>query len=199
MTLRWDQRSRVSTYTQSWVTNTDPDFGAFESIATTTVGSGGQATITFSSIPQTYKHLQVRAIARTDRASTFDGGYVQFNSDTTLSNYTLHILSGTGSAATSEGYSTASGAGLQTPTTGGDTILANTFGLFVMDILDYANTNKYKTLRNLNGADRNGTGSIILLSNLWQSSSAITTLSFTSFSASNFAQFTQFALYGIKG
>ena len=48
MTLRYDSRSRVSTYTQSWVSNADPDFGAYESIATTTVGAGGQTTITLS-------------------------------------------------------------------------------------------------------------------------------------------------------
>jgi hypothetical protein len=37
---------------------------SYESIATTTVGSGGSATVTFSSIPATYKHLQVRTLIR---------------------------------------------------------------------------------------------------------------------------------------
>jgi hypothetical protein len=152
--------------------------GDFESIATVTVGAGGQATVTFSSIPSTYKHLQIRVIARTDRASTFDGGYVQFNSDTTLSNYTLHVLSGTGSAAVSEGYSTTGGTGLQTPTTGGDTILANTFGFFVMDILDYANTSKYKTIRSIGGFEDNTNARIQLLSGAWLNTAAITSITF---------------------
>ena len=61
MTLRYDSRSRVSTYTQTWVSNADPDFGAFESIATTLVSSA-VSSVTFSSIPQTYKHLQIRSL-----------------------------------------------------------------------------------------------------------------------------------------
>ena len=198
MTLRYDTRSRVSTYTQSWVSNADPDFGVFESIATTTLSSS-TASVTFGSIPQTYKHLQIRGIARTDRASTFDGGYVQFNSDTTLSNYTLHILSGTGSAATSEGYSTASGAGLQTPTTGGNTILANTFGSFVMDILDYANTNKYKTIRSIGGFEDNTNARIQLLSGAWLNTAAITSITLDVIQGTNYKQYSSFALYGIKG
>jgi hypothetical protein len=171
--------------------------GDYESIATTTVESGGQATITFNSIPQNFKHLQVRVLAR-DVSATNDITSIKLtiNSDTS-STYTRHILYADGSGF-SPGYNATTGfcyAGGVVQ--GGST--ANIFAVNVIDILDYANTNKYKTLRNLNGADRNGSGSIILLSNLWQSSSAITTLSFTSFSASNFAQYTQFALYGIKG
>jgi hypothetical protein len=172
--------------------------GSYESIASETVGSGGQATITFSSIPATFKHLQIRAIARTDRAGTFDGGYVQFNSDTTLSNYTLHILSGTGSAATSEGYSTTSGAGLQTPTTGGNTMLANTFGSFVMDILDYANTSKYKTIRSIGGFEDNTSARIQLVSGAWLNTAAITSITLDVVQGTNYKEYSSFALYGIK-
>jgi hypothetical protein len=57
--------------------------GDYQSIETVTVGSGGQATITFASIPATFKHLQIRAIGRTDRASTLDGFRIQFNNITT--------------------------------------------------------------------------------------------------------------------
>ena len=61
MTLRWDTRSRVSTGVQSWMygVTTDPDYGAYESIGTTVITSD-TASVTFSSIPQTYKHLQLR-------------------------------------------------------------------------------------------------------------------------------------------
>lgn len=38
-----------------WSPSTD-----YDSIATTTVGAGGAASITFSSIPSTYQHLQIR-------------------------------------------------------------------------------------------------------------------------------------------
>jgi hypothetical protein len=33
---------------------------SYESIETVTVGSGGSATVTFSSIPATYTHLQIK-------------------------------------------------------------------------------------------------------------------------------------------
>ena len=73
--------------------------GDFESIATTTVGSGGTGTITFSDIPQTYKHLQIRAFGQSNRASvSFDGAKMKINGDAT-SNYSNHGLTGTGSAA----------------------------------------------------------------------------------------------------
>jgi hypothetical protein len=67
-----------------------------------------------------------------------------------------------------------------------------------MDILDYANTNKYKTTRTLIGRDRNGAGIMLFHSGLYQSTNAITSLKFFP-STGNFAQYTQFALYGIKG
>ncbi len=73
--------------------------GAYDSIATTTVGSGGTASVTFSSISQTYTHLQIRWLMRSNRASgTNDGLQVRFNSDTG-SNYSNHLLYGDGSGA----------------------------------------------------------------------------------------------------
>lgn len=169
---------------------------SFESIATVTVGSGGQANVEFTSIPSTYKHLQVRYIARTVRGEAADDLHLQFNSDTG-SNYSYHYLQGTGSAATA-------GAGSSTtvmliPTAPGNTATSNTFGAGVVDILDYANTNKYKTMRALGGDDRNGAGEILLESGSWRNTNAITTLTFKAASASNFAQYSTFALYGIKG
>jgi hypothetical protein len=68
-----------------------------------------------------------------------------------------------------------------------------------MDILDYANTSKNKTIRMLSGNDRNGSGDIILISGLWASTSAINQIDLRLESAANFAQYSQFALYGIKG
>ena len=164
---------------------------SYESIATVTVGSGGQSTITFSSIPSTYKHLQIRAIAKS--AGAFTQGRVKVNSDTS-SVYTLHQLTGNGSTATSNGYANEAGP-VTIPIRMPDT--ANIFGVIVMDILDYQNTSKFKTIRTLGGADLNGSGSMILSSNLFRSTSAISQLDFDG-NGENFAQYSQFALYGIK-
>ena len=190
MTLRYDTRSRVSTYTQSWVANADPDFGVFESIATTTLSTSA-ASVTFSSIAGTYKHLQLRITAG-NSVSAYMGMVV--NSDTG-SNYAFHRLSGDG--ATADANASTSRADMILTGAGGMATTANVFGGFIVDILDYANTNKYKTVRCLNGYDANGSGSMNLSSNVWLNTAAITSLTLSS--TSNFRQYSSFALYGIKG
>ena len=192
MTLRYDTRSRVSTYTQSWVANADPDFGVFESIATTTIGATAQSTITFSSIAGTYKHLQVRGAIRSDAGSNNWDLNIRMNSDTG-SNYARHSMRGEGSAYSSEGQSSQTLMWLDRITSG----TANVFSGVVIDFLDYANVNKYKTIRGLGGADYNGSGLLSFNSGLWMSSSAVTSLTFT-LSSGNFTQYSQLALYGIK-
>jgi len=170
---------------------------SYESIATTTVGSGGSATVTFSSIPATYTHLQIRGIARSLEANTgVDVPYVKFNSDSG-SNYSWHQIDGNGSTASA-------GNGLsQTFMRGGfialNNELANTFGAVIIDILDYANTNKYKTIRSLSGTNYNNTsGAVGFFSGSWRNTNAITTITLQA-SVANLAQYSQFALYGIKG
>jgi hypothetical protein len=78
--------------------------------------------------------------------------------------------------------------------------VANMFSASIVDILDYANTSKYKTIRVLAGADvNNQTGTTFgLSSGSWRSTSAVTSITIGT-SGFNFAQYTQFALYGIKG
>ena len=164
----------------------------FYQIATTTLGSA-TSSVTFSSIPGTFTHLQIRAIARATSAVSDLDIIVQFNSDT-ASNYSSHQLYGDGSSA-------ASGHFLGTYmtlfyTTAGNA-LANNFGSAVIDILDYANTNKYKTARSLSGLDNNGNGYALLRSGNWRSTSAITSITL-SVSSGNIAQYSSFALYGVK-
>jgi len=169
---------------------------SFESIATYSVGSGGSSSIEFTSIPATYSHLQVRVIARGTNASSSIYQKIQFNSDTS-SVYADHYLLG-------DGASTSAGASVNAAFIGvGSTTAANAtasiFGSIIIDILDYANTNKFKTIRNLEGFDVNGSGGMVALtSGLWRSTSAVTSIKFTP-SAGNFAQYSSFALYGIPG
>jgi hypothetical protein len=172
------------------------DAGDFESIATTTVGSGGSSTITFSSIPSTYKHLQIRCLAKTDRADTDDVILMQFNSDT-AANYSWHYIRGNGTVASSSGVANASNISINYGTTG-DSGATNIFAGSVIDILDYENTNKYKTVRTLNGLDLNGSGYIYLASGNWRSTSAISSIVLNRQYGTNFKQYSQFALYGIR-
>jgi hypothetical protein len=169
---------------------------AYESIATVTVGSGGAANVEFTSIPATYTHLQIRLIGRSDRAANLDSLRLQANSDT-ASNYAEHGLYGDGASAgafagTSQTY-------MQFYRIAGANAGANIFGAIYIDILDYANTNKFKTARSIGGADNNGSGEIYLMSGLWRSTSAITSLKLLPGVGTNFTQYSQFALYGIKG
>ena len=170
--------------------------GDFESIATVSVGGGGAANIEFTSIPATYAHLQLRGIARSERAATQDFWRIQFNSDT-ASNYSNHALVGDGASTSTVAEANAAYAAIFFSSAASTT--ASVFSGSVFDILDYANTNKYKTLRGLSGMDSNGAGRIQLWSGNWRNTNAITSLKLTSDNSANFAQYSSFALYGIKG
>jgi hypothetical protein len=168
---------------------------SFESIATVTVGSGGASNVEFTSIPGTYTHLQIRVTSLSDVDTSAGGAniHLQCNSDTG-SNYAWHELYGTGASASA-------GAGTsQTYIKTGYTADNDTYytGASVIDILDYANTNKYKTVRALAGSDINGSGGYILFrSGVWMNTNAITSIKLTNQSG-NLKQYSSFALYGIK-
>jgi hypothetical protein len=170
--------------------------GTFESISTVTV-SGTQSSITFTSIPSTYKHLQIRSVARDDQ-SVNSIGYTRMtvNSDTGT-NYNGHALYANGSTVSAINW--AAGANMIIGREAGSTLLASTFGANIIDILDYASTSKYKTVRSLSGIDANGSGDIFFQSGLWLNTAAINAISFTAQGGSNFVTGTKFALYGIKG
>lgn len=175
---------------------TPPVTNSYESLQTVTVSSGGASSISFTSIPSTYKHLQIRAITRESLGSTLGGMYIQLNSDTG-SNYAWHRLYGDG-ASTFAGASTSTTAelGAIIATTAGT---SNVFSASVIDILDYQNGNKYKTMRSLTGLDYNGSGYVGLHSGLWQNTAAVTSITINPDSGQNWQQYSSFALYGIKG
>jgi hypothetical protein len=75
---------------------------------------------------------------------------------------------------------------------------ANIFGVGISDILDYANTNKHKTIRSISGHDQNGSGFVFLFSANWRNTNAITSIKLFP-AAGSFAQNSTIALYGIKG
>jgi len=176
--------------------------GDFESIATVTVGAGGSSSITFSSIPSTYAHLQIRALGRSTRATTNDSVAARFNSDTTGYGTTGHVLYGNGASVfASSDWISGSSNYAYIGEVCGDNAGTDIFGVFVTDILDYANTNKYKTVRLLGGNDRNGGGTYVNASvNLWRSTSAINQIRLYNYAGSTvyFTSGSVFSLYGIK-
>jgi hypothetical protein len=180
-----------------------PQVGDFESIQTVTVGAVPAASISFTSIPSTYKHLQIRAISRDNRPSTWiDSCYISFNGDTTGGNYYYHQIVGDGTSANSYNGAGATGFGVPNGLTSA-TNVTSSFSANVIDILDYANTNKNKTLRTLVGIENNTSGTIRLMSALWLNTAAITSITIVNDGGSVpanalFQQYTSFALYGIK-
>ena len=170
---------------------------SYESIATVSVGSGGATSAEFTSIPQTYAHLQIRAITRSTRAIQSQYVGLQINNDTG-SNYKVHILEGNGAAASSLVDGTTDKA--QVGYAAGANASSNIFGVSVIDILDYTSTNKNKTLRGLCGIDVNGaTGYANLHSGLYFATPAAITSIKLLCNDGNLAQYSHFALYGIKG
>lgn len=165
------------------------DTGAMYPLQVVSVGPSGASSITFSNIPSTYKHLQIRGISFP--VSGPDGLCARINGDSGT-NYTYHEIYGTGSATGTQ-FETGKTAILELGGSSSSTIP----GAIVMDILDYANTNKYKTIRTLAGTDANGSGTVRLVSNLWLNTNAITSINLYG-TSSNLAQGSQFALYAIK-
>lgn len=170
---------------------------SFDSIATQTVGAGGAASVEFTNIPSTYKHLQIRGIGRsTYNLNASTALLVQLNGNATVGNYATHLLDGSGAAASAYG---ASGDWIQTSISNA-TASANIFGAFIIDILDYTDTNKYKTVRMLGGNDNNGSGNIRFSSGaLYSNTNAVTSIKLLSGASSNLTQYSHFALYGVKG
>ena len=174
--------------------------GDFESIATVTVGSGGAAEIEFTSIPSTYQHLQIRGIARHGTAASTTDVLLRLNGDTG-SNYAFHRLFGDGSSAGADGYASQSSGGSVLGIVPASGALASAFGVFVIDILDYANTSKNTTLRWFHGLELNAnntTGRVGMSSNLWANTNAVTSIKLYPGSAYSFVQHSTAALYGIK-
>lgn len=171
---------------------------SYESIATTTVGSGGSSSVSFTSIPGTYTHLQVRFIAAASGSpADIRNLYMRFNDDSTSGNYKGHFLLGTGASTL------AGGTDADNINVAGNTPVAysNIFNAGVVDVLDYANTNKYKTARSLNGMNNNSTSNdrLGIHSGFWMNTNAITKITFSLEASANFLQYSSFALYGIKG
>lgn len=183
---------------------------SFESIATTTVGSGGESTITFSSIPQTFMHLQIRGILQGSRPGPVPSGYasLRFNNNTD-SSYRDHILASNINGSPPNPVGTTEGLGTFLYLTAIPGVAAAPFfGTFITDILDYRSTNKNKVIRTIEGVNTNANAingynasGVSFKSGLWvNSASAVTSITIEALgTGSPFKQYSQLALYGIKG
>jgi hypothetical protein len=176
---------------------------SYESIATYTVTSS-DTEINFTSIPATYKHLQIRALVKGGRTIGNDGWSMQFNSDATSGNYSYHYF-----RLTSPGIAKNSGGGSSNAIELGEIIgnYANAndkFTICVADIIDYANTTKFKIVRSIGGYDQDGTTAgnadtdmINWYGSTWESTSAVNSIKLLC--SNGLRQYSIVSLYGIKG
>jgi hypothetical protein len=166
-----------------------PD-GAYDALSTVTVPATAVASITFAGIPSGYKHLQIRMMAA--YTGSVGSGFIAFNGDNASGNYSYHAVGGDGNSPGTAALASQN----QGKFTGfaGTSPAAN--NVMIMDILDYANTSKYKTTRALYCWDANGTGYVEFNSNSWRSFSGITSLVLTP--ANTFNTNTSITLYGVK-
>jgi hypothetical protein len=169
-------------------------FGSFESIASVTL-SGSQNTIEFTSIPATYKHLQLRGMSRSPDASNL---IIRFNGDTGA-NYSFHALY-TNGTNTFYPQATINSTSANFASSNYSAAAANLLAPSICDILDYTDTNKYKTFRGFTGIDTNQTAGqgVTINSGNWRNTAAITNILIQG-TSTPFSQYTTFALYGIEG
>jgi hypothetical protein len=160
----------------------------FTKIASVSVGSGGAATIDFTSIPSTYTDLCVKISGRS--TGTDDQIWIAFNSSTT--GFSNKVLYGNGSSAAST--SVARFVAYQTPGTG---TTANTFGNSEIYIPNYAGSNNKSNSGDTVWEQNATTAFSALNASLWSNSAAITSISLTA-SSTTFAQYSTATLYGIK-
>jgi hypothetical protein len=167
---------------------------SFELIQTVN-GTGSSGIITFSSIPTTYTHLQIRATIRGNYSSANMSSTIVLNGDT-AANYAQHQLLGNGGTVTASGTAnTTSISPINYPAASGTT---NAFNGVIIDILDYKNTNKNKTIKYFNGYHNGSTYGASLNSGLWRSTAAISSITFTA-AVGSYVSATRFSLYGIRG
>ena len=157
--------------------------------------TSNQQNVQFNSIPQTYKHLEVRAITRDTYPNTYPGTYATFNG---VGSGTFNYIGGDGGGgAGSIGGATSSYTG---NSAGGDTPAGN-YATWICRIPDYTESSKQKMMNILIGNSANTYSSLV---SFWSwSSGATTPVTSILFGEGDpnykLAAGSHWALYGIKG
>jgi hypothetical protein len=165
-------------------------------IASSTVGSGGAASISFSSIPSTYTDLCVKISARMDTAAA-NVSYlkVRFNAATT--NYADRTVFGSGAVAGSVFNIIGDQTGIYWLAIPAAASTSSVFGNADVYVPNYNSAN-YKSVSIDSVSENNGTTTYaFLVAGLWQSTSAITSINLVP-DAGALVQYSTFYLYGVK-
>jgi hypothetical protein len=161
----------------------------FVKIQTVTVGSGGAATIDFTSIPQTYTDLKIVISPRHTEAATSNDVLVTLNSST--ANFTGKRLYGSGSGVGSD--TTARVIGV----TVGASATASVFGNNEVYFPNYTSANFKAFSADITGENNATTSYLMFIGGLWSNTAAITSITLTA-NGGSFVQYSTATLYGIK-
>ena len=154
-------------------------------------------SVEFTSIPSSYEHLQLRWSTRADRAGTVDNIYIRFGTGggavDTGANYSTHAMYGQLAA---EGTHLRSGSsGIDAWASTGGIVSGAEYGIGIVDILDYANTNKNTTVQGVNGTL--GSPEVRFNSGLWDATGAVDRIKLAPY-AGAFTRGSEFTLYGLN-
>jgi hypothetical protein len=158
-------------------------------LATTT------ASVTFSAIPASFTHLQLRVVGRYTAATVSSNMTLRFNADSGA-NYGYQYIrnnNGTITAAAPGSYQTS----LYVGDMPGASDAASFYGSMIIDLLDYANTNKIKTLKTFNGRGSGANPALDMFNGTWNSTAAISSILVSdAVTSASFAAGTRVSLYG---
>jgi uncharacterized protein with PQ loop repeat len=178
---------------------------AFQSIETFTVSGTSTTVLTFSSIPQTFKHLQVRGVVRVSPSSYYETAAMRFNASSGGTDYNILQLRNNGNTAEATNYITHAEPSISLNYLAGANTTAGTFSPFILDLFDYTDTNKKRNGKYVMGYENNGVGSTNYDKGMttvtywnWQQTAAINEIRINTVSG-YFIEGTRLALYGITG
>lgn len=153
--------------------------------------------INFTSIPQGYTDLLIVTSLRSSRTPSTDGAHIAltFNNDAS-SIYSFKHIRGTGAAASSYGESSTTSVNLYSQAdSSADT--ANTFSSNSIYIPNYTSSNNKSFTVDSVYENNATTAGQHLVSGLWASSAAITSVKLTEGFGNNWVQYSTATLYGI--
>lgn len=170
--------------------------GDFVRIAEVVVPAGGQASIEFASIPDTYRHLELHLLTRETGGSNEENQWLNFNDDTSaLYNYHHDKMYSTAFGNVEAVNQTKGLAGITAAVSG----VANRFAHIIIHIPYYAHTTRHKNW-SYNGsssqADSTSRNDAVIGGGLWASTAAITKITITP-NDGNFVAGSIATLYGL--
>ena len=167
-----------------------------EAIETVYLEVDSITSVAFTSIPATYEHLQLRISSRDLYGTTYDWIFLRFNSDSGT-NYSSHAMEGYSSSTNGVEETGKTYARLGVAVGSHANVPTATYSTNVIDILDYANTNKNTTMMGL-GGNALGAQSVRPSSALWGDTDAVNRIDVYVLYTAAWERGTEMTLYGLK-